>query len=89
MNQGDIMLISSGYDQQIKFWSDIQDTKCKHSFEYKESVSKTLKKAINSLEITQNKNVVAFSSLNSIKFLDMQNPNTIVHKYIKILGFIN
>ena len=38
MNRGDIMLISSGYDQQIKFWSDIQDTKCKHSFEYKESV---------------------------------------------------
>lgn len=38
MNRGDIMLISSGYDQQIKFWSDIQDTKCKFSFEYKEAV---------------------------------------------------
>ncbi len=42
MNRGDIMLISSGYDQQIKFWSDIQDTKCKHSFEYKEAVSQYL-----------------------------------------------
>jgi WD40 repeat protein len=65
----DIILVSSGYDMHIRFWSDFNDSKCKHSIEFKEG-------AINALEITPNKEYVAFSSQNSIKFIDLVSLNS-------------
>ena len=34
----DLFLVSSGYDQNIRFWADFKDNKCKHSIEYKDAV---------------------------------------------------
>lgn len=34
----DIILVSAGYDMCIRFWSDFNESKCKHSIEYKEAV---------------------------------------------------
>lgn len=62
------MLISSGYDQQIKFWSDFNNTKCKHVFEVKEG-------PINALEMVPNKDEIAFAVNNSVKFLDLASLN--------------
>lgn len=64
MMSRDIILVSSGYDMNIRFWSDFNDSKCKHSIEYKEA-------AINALEITPNKEYVAFAAQNSVKFIDL------------------
>ncbi len=70
--KNDIMLISSDYNQQIKFWSNM-DNKCKHIIEYKES-------AITAIELTQSKESLAFATTNSIKFLDLatMNPNPVL-----------
>jgi WD40 repeat protein len=65
----DIILVSSGYDMCIRFWSDFNDSKCKHSIEYKDA-------AINALEITPNKEYVAFASQNSVKFIDLVSLNS-------------
>lgn len=65
----DIILVSSGYDMHIRFWSDFNDSKCKHSIEFKEA-------AINALEITPNKEYVAFSAQNSVKFIDLMSLNS-------------
>jgi hypothetical protein len=35
----DIILVSAGYDMTIRFWSDFNESKCKHSIEYKDSVN--------------------------------------------------
>lgn len=69
MNSRDIILVSAGYDMNIRFWSDFSDSKCKHSIEFKES-------AINSLEITPNKEYVAFAAGNSVKFIDLVSLNS-------------
>ena len=66
--KNDIMLISSGYDQQIRFWSDFNNNKCKNTIEYKDS-------AINSLELLPNKEELAFATNNSVKFLDLVSMN--------------
>ena len=61
----DIVLVSSGYDMTIRFWSDFTSgTQCKYSIEHKDN-------AINALEMTPSKDKVAFASGNSIKFLDL------------------
>jgi WD40 repeat protein len=65
----DIILVSSGYDMNIRFWSDFNDSKCKHAIEYKEA-------SINALEITPNKEYVAFTSQSSIKFIDLVSLNS-------------
>jgi len=65
----DIILVSAGYDMNIRFWSDFNDSKCKHSIEFKEA-------AINALEITPNKEYVAFSAQNSVKFIDLFSLNS-------------
>ena len=71
----DIILVSSGYDMYIRFWSDFNDSKCKHSIEYKDA-------AINALEITPNKEYVAFATQNSVKFIDLVSLNsTPVNKF--------
>jgi WD40 repeat protein len=73
----DIILVSSGYDMYIRFWSDFNDSKCKHSIEYKDA-------AINALEITPNKEYVAFATQNSVKFIDLVSLNsTPVNKFFK------
>lgn len=79
----DIILVSSGYDMYIRFWSDFNDSKCKHSIEYKDA-------AINALEITPNKEYVAFSSQNSVKFIDLVSLNsTPVKINLKIVGLFH
>ena len=61
----DIVLVSSGYDMIIRFWSDFNSgTNCKYQIEHKDN-------AINALEMTPAKDKVAFASGNSIKFLDL------------------
>ena len=61
----DIVLVSSGYDMTIRFWSYFTSgTQCKYSIEHKDN-------AINALEMTPAKDKVAFASGNSIKFLDL------------------
>ena len=61
----DIVLVSSGYDMTIRFWSDFTSgTQCKYSIEHKDN-------AINALEMIPAKDKVAFASGNSIKFLDL------------------
>ena len=61
----DIVLVSSGYDMTIRFWSDFTSgTQCKYSIEHKDN-------AINALEMTPAKDKVAFASGNSLKFLDL------------------
>ena len=66
MIKNEIMLISAGYDQQIKFWTDFNNNKCKHVFEVKEG-------PINALEMVPNKDEIAFTVMNSVKFLDLNN----------------
>ena len=61
----DIVLVSSGYDMVIRFWSDFNSgTNCKYQIEHKDN-------AINALEMTPAKDKVAFASGNSIKFIDL------------------
>ena len=61
----DIVLVSSGYDMTIRFWSDFTNgTQCKYTIEHKDN-------AINALEMTPSKDQVAFASGNSIKFIDL------------------
>jgi G protein beta subunit-like protein len=61
----DIVLVSSGYDMIIRFWSDFNSgTNCKYQIEHKDN-------AINALEMTPAKDKVAFASGNSIKFIDL------------------
>ena len=69
----DIVLVSSGYDMNIRFWSDFNNTNCKYQVEWKEN-------AINALVMTPNKNYVVFASGNSIKFLKLNplNPNPVI-----------
>ena len=51
----DIVLVSSGYDQSIRFWFDFANgTQCKYAKEHKDN-------AKNALEITPSKDNVAFS----------------------------
>lgn len=69
MMSRDIILVSSGYDMNIRFWSDFNDSKCKHAIEYKDA-------AINALEITPNKEYVAFTAQNSVKFIDLVSLNS-------------
>lgn len=76
----DIILVSAGYDMCIRFWSDFNESKWKHSIEYKDS-------AINALEITPNKEYVAFTSLNSIKFIDLTTLNS-TPVFLDLLRFI-
>lgn len=64
--KNDIMLISSGYDQQIKFWSDFNNSKCKHVYEIGKNEG-----PINALEMLPNKEEIAFAVNNSVKFLDL------------------
>lgn len=64
----DIVLVSSGYDMTIRFWADFSDNQCKYQVEYKDG-------AINALEMTPNKDYVAFATGNSIKFLDLHTMN--------------
>ena len=67
----DIVLVSSGYDMTIRFWSDFTSgTQCKYSIEHRDN-------AINALEMTPSKDKVAFASGNSIKFIDMHKLNPI------------
>jgi len=65
----DIILISTGYDYHIRFWSDFNDSKSKHAIEYSAA-------SINALEITPNKEYVAFASQNSVKFIDLVQLNS-------------
>ena len=70
----DIVLVSSGYDMNIRFWSDFTNgTQCKYSIEHKDN-------AINALEMTPSKDHVAFASGNSLKFIDLHklSPNPVV-----------
>ena len=61
----DIVLVSSGYDMNISFWSDFTNgTQCKYAIEHKDN-------AINALEMTPSKEHVAFASGNSLKFIDL------------------
>jgi len=78
----DLFLVSSGYDQNIRFWSDFQDNKCKHSIEYKDA-------AINVLEITPNKEFVAFSAQNCVKFIDLMSMNSTPVNIILLICVIN
>ena len=65
----DIVLVSSGYDMCIRFWSDFNNgSQCKYSIDYKDN-------AINALEMTPNKEYVAFAAGNTIKFIDLK-PST-------------
>ena len=64
----DIVLVSSGYDMNIRFWADFNENQCKYQVEYKDG-------AINALEMTPNKDYVAFATGNSIKFLDLHTLN--------------
>ena len=64
MGSRDIVLVSSGYDMAIRFWADFNESQCKCQIEYKDG-------AINALEMTPNKDYVAFATGNSIKFLDL------------------
>lgn len=65
----DIILVSSGYDYHIRFWSDFNDSKSKHAIEYSAA-------SINALEITPNKEYVAFATQNSVKFIDLVQLNS-------------
>lgn len=65
--KNDIMLISSGYDQQIKFWSDFNNNKCKHIYEIHKNDG-----PVNSLEMLPNNIELAFAVNNNIKFLDLE-----------------
>lgn len=65
MTSRDIVLVSYGYDTNIRFWSDFDDKKQKSSIEIKEG-------AVNALEITRNKEYVAYATGNSVKFINMQ-----------------
>ena len=70
----DIVLVSSGYDMNIRFWSDFTTgTQCKYSIEHKDN-------AINALEMTPSKEHVAFASGNSLKFIDLHkiSPNPVL-----------
>lgn len=70
----DIVLVSSGYDMTIRFWSDFNNnSQCKYQIEWKDN-------AINALEMTPNKDYVAFASGNSVKFIDLHtlNPSPVV-----------
>ena len=70
--KNDLLLVSSGYDQKIRFWNDLRSNKCEHVIEYKESVYLIFnQQAINALEITLNKKFLAFGVQNSIKFIDL------------------
>ena len=62
--RNDLMLISSGYDQQVKFWSNFNDNKPKNSMDFKEQ-------AINALELLPNREELAIAVLNSVKFIDL------------------
>jgi G protein beta subunit-like protein len=64
----EIVLVSSGYDMTIRFWADFSESQCRHYIEYKDS-------AINALEMTPNKDYVAFAASNSIKFIDLHTLN--------------
>ena len=64
----DIVLVSSGYDMNIRFWADFNENQCKYQVEYKDG-------AINALEMTPNKDYVAFATGNSIKVLEPENLN--------------
>lgn len=68
MGSRDIVLVSSGYDMNIRFWADFNENQCKYQVEYKDG-------AINALEMTPNKDYVAFATGNSIKFLDLHTLN--------------
>jgi WD40 repeat protein len=66
----ELFLVSSGYDQHIRFWSsDFQENKCKHSIEIKDSSNPS---TINVLEITPNKEFVSFATQNFVKFIDLK-----------------
>lgn len=81
--RNDIMLVSSGYDHHIRFWSDFNNNKCKHAIEYKEGV-------INALEIIPSKEFIAFGANNSIKFIDLINMNnTPTHSIESHQGIVN
>ena len=70
----DIVLISSGYDNVIRFWSNFNPgTQCKAEIEFNEN-------AINVLELSPNRDYVAFAAGNSVKFLDLNtlNPNPVL-----------
>ena len=75
----DIILVSSGYDYHIRFWSDFKDSKSKHAIEYNNA-------SINALEITPNKQYVAFATQNSVKFIDLiqlnSNPVKLIYKQV-------
>lgn len=80
MSGRDIILVSTGYDYNIRFWSDFNDSKSKHSIEYASA-------SINALEITPNKEYVAFASQNSVKFIDLVqlNSNPVFLLFKKVL----
>ena len=70
----DIVLVSSGYDMNIRFWSDFTTrTQCKYSIEHKDNAN-------NALEMTPSKEHVAFASGNSLKFIDLHkiSPNPVL-----------
>jgi hypothetical protein len=69
MSAKDIILVSSGYDYHIRFWSDLKETRSKHAIEYAAA-------SINALEITPNKEYVAFATQNSVKFIDLVHLNS-------------
>jgi G protein beta subunit-like protein len=64
----EIVIVSSGYDMCIRFWADFRESQCRYQIEYKDS-------AINALEMTPNKDYVAFAAANSIKFIDLHTLN--------------
>lgn len=68
IKKNEIMLISSGYDQQIKFWTDFNNNKCKHVLDLN-----TLKEIgpVTCLELVPNKEEIAYTVFNTIKFLDL------------------
>lgn len=82
--KNDIILISSGFDQHIRFWTQFNNSnKCKHTIEYKEG-------AINALELLPNKEELAFATNNSIKFLDLVSMNNIpVYSVDSHTGVVN
>lgn len=62
----EIVLVSSGYDMCIKFWASFNNgSECRYKVDYKDN-------AINALEMTPNKEFVAFAAGNSIKFIDLR-----------------
>ena len=70
----EIVLVSNGYDMNIRFWSDFSNgTQWKYSIEHKDN-------AINALEMTPSKDHVAFVSGNSLKFIDLHklSPNPLL-----------